>query len=220
MAIDNFKRMTDSNFHMNLANRSQEYCGLASKIKGEVFWKLRLEDGTKTSGHFSNMVTLDASILVARFFKGTASPVHNQSEPAFGVLALAVGTGYVGWDPQSPPSPKNTQRSLWNEIGRKAIVSTAFITAGGLISSVPTNVVDFTTVFSESEAVGPLTEMGLIAGDANQSMSQVNPVTPPNGTYDPTVNTIGKDTLVNYTTFKVLNKPLNSVLDWTWRLTF
>jgi len=33
------------------------------------------------------------------------------------------------------------------------------------------------------------------------------------------VNLVGKDTLVNYLTFPVINKPPTSTLSWTWRIT-
>jgi hypothetical protein len=62
--------------------------------------------------------------------------------------------------------------------------------------------------------------MGLLGGDINTNMSITNPILPPNGTYDPTVDMTGKDTLVNYLTFPVINKPATSTLTWVWRLTF
>lgn len=187
--------------------------------KGEVFWVLRDSAGNvRDEGHFPNVVTRDASILVARLVKGTTSP--NQSEPSFGAYCLAVGTGDVGWNLQSPPSATNTQRSLFNEIGRKVFSSTTFVAADGSPTSIPTNVVDLTTIFSESEAVGALTEMGIIGGDCSTNMATRNPILPANGAYDDTVDTVGKDLLVNYRTFKVINKDSESTLSWTWRLTF
>jgi hypothetical protein len=190
-------------------------------IKGEVFWSLKnMETGDVKSGKFLNVVTLDASVLVARLMKGLASPVAHQSEPNFGILALAVGTGNGSWDPLHPPPALNTQRSLWNELGRKIAQSTQFINSDGMVSGIPTNIVDFNFNFTESEAIGPLCEMGLIGGDINSNMSIINPVLPPNGSYDPTVNLFGKDTLVNYLTFGVISKTNNSQLGWTWRLTF
>lgn len=191
------------------------------KIRGEVFWTLRdALTGQETSGHIKNIVTLDASVLIARLLKGTGTSVAHQSEPSFGVYALAVGTGDISWNLQNPPPATNTQRSLFNELARKAIQSTSFITGGGTISGVPTNIVDFTTTFAESEAVGPIAEMGLLGGDISTNMSVKNPVLPPNGIYDPTVDLVGLDTLVNYITFPVINKPATSTLSWTWRLTF
>ena len=188
--------------------------------KGEIFWELR--DGKtgelQDSGRIDNVVTKDASILVARLMKSPATP--NVSEPSFGVYALAVGTGDVGWDPLNPPSGTDTQRSLYNELARKQIVNSDFIDADGAISGIPTNVVDYTTTFSEAEAVGALTEMGLLGGDISTNMAVTNPVLPANGTYDDTVDLIGKDTLINYLTFPVISKPATSTLTWTWRLTF
>ena len=187
---------------------------------GEVFWQLR--DGKtgrlQDEGHLKNVVTKDASILVARLMKGTATP--NLSEASFGVFALAVGTGDVGWDPLNPPGATDTQRSLYNELARKQVTNSDFITSTGTISGIPTKVVDFTTTFSESEAVGALTEMGLLGGDVDTNMAVLNPVLPPNGTYDDTVDLVGKDTLVNYLTFGAISKPATSTLTWTWRLTF
>lgn len=188
--------------------------------RGEVFWELR--DGAtgelQASGRRKNIVTLDASILVARFIKGTTVP--NVSEPKFGGYVLAVGTGDVGWDLQNPPVATETQRSLYNEIARKQMQVTEFIDGDGGVSGIPTRVVDFTTTFSESEAVGPLVEMGIVGGDVDTNMSITNPILPPNGIYDPLVDVVGKDMLVNYLTFQVINKPSTSTLSWTWRLSF
>lgn len=191
-----------------------------SPFKGEIFWELR--DGKtgklQDSGHFHNIVTKDASILIARLIK--SPPVSNTSEPKFGAFALAVGTGDIGWDPQNPPPGTNTQRSLFNEIARKQLSTTSFIDQNGNISSKPTNVIDVKAVFSESEAVGSLTELGIIGGDVDPNMAITNPILPPNGTYDPTVNVVGKDMLVNYKTFIAQGKPAGSTLGYTWRFTF
>lgn len=187
---------------------------------GEIFWELR--DGKtgelQASGRQKNIVTLDASILIARLMK--SPPIPNLSEPKFGVFALALGTGNISWDPMNPPSATNTQRSLYNELARKQISSASFVDEDGALSGIPTHIVDFTTTFSEAEAVGPLTEMGLIGGDVDTNMAITNPILPPNGIYDPTVDVVGKDMLVNYLTFQVINKPATSTLTWTWRLTF
>lgn len=189
------------------------------KVKGEIFWELKdTETGGIEKGHINNIVVLDASILLARLMKSPVTP--NVSEPAFGVFALGVGTGNVSWDILDPPAPTTSQRSLENEIARKQNSSSDFIDGSGNISAIPTNVVDFTTIFSESEAVGALVEMGLLGGDISTNMAVTNPVLPPSGTYDPTVDVTGKDALVNYITFPVINKPATSTLTWTWRLTF
>lgn len=184
-------------------------------IRGDVF--ISMHDG-KTGElqeyrELLNLVVLDASILIARLMK-------NNVEPPFGIYALAIGTGAPGWNPMSPPAATNTQRSLWSEIARKTFAVTQFINSGGLPVAIPTNVVDFTTTFAEAEAVGALDEMGLIGGNVSTNMSVRNPVLPPNGAYDPTVDLTQFDTLVNYLTFAVINKPATSILTIVWRLTF
>ncbi len=216
--LRDYYRKVQSAVKFSLANFTQDrYRG----IRGEVFWVM--EDHTTgkiTRGHFKNIITLDASILIARLMKGTGSAVPHQSEPNFGVYALAVGTGNISWNLQNPSPATNTQRSLYNELARKAIQTTQFIASDGSLSGVPTNVVDFITTFAETEAVGPIAEMGLLGGDINPVLSITNPVLPPNGEYDPTVSLTGLDTLVNYLTFPVINKPATATLSWTWRLTF
>jgi len=183
------------------------------KIRGDVFFTLRdTVTGAVEKRELRNLVVLDASILIARLMKDNFEPQH-------GVFCLAVGSGDVGWDPMNPPAPTNTQRALYSEITRKTFAQTDFITPGGAISSIPTNIVDFTTTFTESEAVGALVEMGLIGG--NVSITPRNPVSPPNGPYNvPPVDLTTKETLVNFLTFPVVNKPPTSTLSIVWRLTF
>lgn len=183
--------------------------------KGEVFFELRDEETGELleTRHISNVVTQDLSILLARLAKDSIEPSH-------GILALAVGTGDAGWDPMSPPAATNTQRSLYGEIARKTFTSTSFVDSGGSVVAYPTNIVDFTTTFTSSEAVGALVEMGLIGGDASDDMGTTNPVTPANGPYDDTEDVTGKDALCNYLTFPVINKPSTATLTLTWRITF
>ncbi len=214
--MDLFKKLT-GRIRSSINQRLKEFF---PPYKGEIFYVMKRGDVIIEEGYYENVVVKDAGILLARLMKGPETPSPNISEPKFGVLALAVGTGYPSWNLQSPPPANINQRSLWNEIGRKAIQSADFIDGDGSISGIPTNVIDLTTIFSESEAVGPLTEMGLIGGDINPSMAVRNPVLPSNGPYSPTVNLLGKDTLVNYKTFKVVNKPNDATLSYTWRLTF
>lgn len=184
-------------------------------IRGDVFLYLRDGATGKLQGAWErrNLVVKDASILIARLMKDNAEPPH-------GVYALAVGSGDVGWNPMAPPAPTDTQRSLYSEISRKAFASTSFIDAGGLPTAIPTNVVDFETTFTESEAVGPLVEMGLLGGNINSNLAIKNPVLPPNGPYNAAVDLTTRDTLVNYLTFPVINKPATSTFTIVWRLTF
>ena len=217
MNRDNLRQLSDG---PRLGMHMRNYETVKKLLKGEVFWTLR--DGKtgeiQEEGHIPNIVTLDAGILVSRLLKSPGA-VPNVCEPNFGIFALGVGVGDVGWDILDPPAATNTQRSLYSELARKQIASSDFIDSGGGISGIPTNVVDYTTTFSESEAVGALVEMGLLGGDIDTNMSITNPITPPNGLYDPTVDVVGKDILVNYLTFPVINKPPTSTLTWTWRIT-
>lgn len=181
------KENMGSGFNVNFKEESKY------KIHGEVFLKLHDSDGNIIEEHKKNVIVDDASILIARLIKDNTEPLH-------GAYCLAVGTGNVGWDPMNPPAASNTQTALEAELVRKQFSSTNFVTGSGTISATPTNIVDFTTTFTESEAVGALVEMGLIGGDAT--------LTPSSGT------------LMNYLTFKVINKSNTSVLTITWRLTF
>lgn len=184
-------------------------------IRGDVFFKLTDSQTGELleERELRNLVVLDASILIARLMKDNA-------EPPKGIFALAMGTGDIGWNPLSPPAPTNTQRALYSEIARKTFTTTQFIDADGAPVAYPTKVVDFTTTFTESEAVGPLVEMGLIGGNISSNLAVRNPVTPPNGTYDPTLDLTTKESMVNYLTFAVISKPATSTLTITWRLSF
>lgn len=213
MKIGEAFRAARSAFVASLNGRYEE--DLRYKIRGDVFFKIRngRTGELEWEREHRNVVTLDASILIARLMKDSVEPPH-------GCFALAVGTGDVGWNLQAPPAPTNTQRSLYSELTRKVFANTQFIDGGGSPTAIPTNVVDFSTIYTESEAVGPLVEMGILGGNVNSNLAITNPVLPPNGPYDPTVDLTTFDTLVNYLTFPVVNKPATSTLEIVWRLTF
>jgi hypothetical protein len=142
-----------------------------------------------------NIIVNSASVLIARLLK-------DNHEPDGGITYLAVGTGGVGWNLQNPPQPSSTQTKLNNEIARKAFTTedVTFIDPDtGDPTIVPTNVVDYTATFAETEAVGPLVEMGLFGGDAN--------------------DLVDSGTEVNYRTFPVLNKTNSMTLTIIFRIT-
>lgn len=211
--IDTFRQIREA-VHMAMTCRYEDQ--ISAIKKGEVFMTLR--DGKtgeiQDQRHIKNIVTRDASILVARLFK------NNAETGLHGGLCLAVGTGDTGWNPMAPPAPTRTQRALYAELTRKMFASSNFVDSLGNPTAIPTNVVDLVTTFTESEAVGPLVEMGILGGTISTNMSIKNPVSPPNGPYDPTVDLTTKETMGNYLTFKVQNKPETSTLGITWRFTF
>lgn len=181
-----------------------------SLIKGEVFIFFSDPDTGKVidKKHLTNIVTLDASILIARLFA-------NNLEPRNGMKYLAFGTGINGGDLMNPSPATSNQRSLVSEIARKPFHKVSFVDDQGNETLIPTHVVDFTATFSASEAVGPLVELGIIGGD---SVPTPNPVA--NGPYDPTIDLTGVDTLCTYLTFPVINKPNSLVMTVTYRMTF
>jgi hypothetical protein len=211
--LDKFRRATTS-FKAAWHNEHQEsFAG----PHGEVFITMR--DGAtgaiQEERHIKNVVTKDASILIARLMKDNV-------EPSKGTFVLAVGSGDAGWilDPLNPPAPTENQRSLYGEITRKTFSLTQFIDAGGVPVAYPTKVIDLTCQYAESEAVGPLMEMGIIGGNISTNMAVRNPVTPPLGPYDPTVDLTLFETLCNYLTFGLITKAATSTLTITWRFSF
>jgi hypothetical protein len=208
---ERFSRVA-TRFFGHLKSRYEEK---APGIRGDVFMTLR--DGAsgvvQDKREVRNIIVRDASILVARLMKDNA-------EPPKGIFVLAMGTGDIGWNPLAPPAPTTTQRSLYSELTRKTFSTTQFIDSAGVPTAIPTPVVDFSTIYTESEAVGPLVEMGLIGGNISTNMSVRNPVLPPNGPYNPLEDLTTKETLVNYLTFPVISKPATSTLEITWRLSF
>lgn len=214
MFKDTFNRVRDAvSMAWNILYRDD----FSPAIKnGEVFMILRdaKSGGVLERRHYKNLVVRDASILVARLVK------NNAETGLHGALCLAVGTGDTGWNPMAPPAPTKTQRALFAELTRKVFTSSNFVDSLGNPTAIPTNVVDFVTTFTESEAVGPLVEMALLGGTISTNMAVRNPVSPPNGPYDPTVDLTTRETELNYLTFPVQNKPPSSTLTIVWRLTF
>lgn len=196
---------------------SESFC----PYNGHIFFKVTDESGNVTeSGDFKNVVTRDAGVTIARLMKSGVTSTPNVSIPKFGAFALAVGTGALGWDPKNPPLGTRNQRSLYNEVARKPFSSSNFIDENGAVVSYPTNTIDLVATFLPGEAAGPLMELGILGGDVNPNMAIRNPVLPPNGVYDPTVDLAGKDALLNYKTIKLFTVASNASVSWTWRLTF
>ena len=182
------------------------------KAKGEVF--ITLIDGETgevlDERHVDNVITNDAGILAAVLF--------NDPTSRNGANMLAVGTGATG-ALLSPDAPDPDQRKLNAEIERKAWASFAFRDASGNAVAIPTNIIDWTVTYDESEAVGPLNEMGILSTiSANPLVQNLNPDNYP--TRDLTQDLTLYDILVNYLSFSVISKPATARLTITRRITF
>lgn len=208
---DTLSRARDS-FRAMFGLRHEDTIDVPRGVKGEVFIEVR--DGQSgellDSRHITNLVTLDASLLVAILLKDPSSRTH-------GINMLAVGTGAPGAI-LSPNAPDNRERKLFAELARKAFSSTVFRDSLGNAVSYPTNVVDYVVSFGEAEAVGPLNEMALISTiSSNSAILNPNPDTFPTRTL--TVNVSDYDIIATVLNFAVISKPSTATLSITYRLT-
>jgi len=211
------KKPTSGQIGMIL-HKGGEYDPKTDSIKdGEVIAKKEIQ----------NLIVDKASVLMAcRLAPGSATGTvgDGANDGTFlgdGLQFLAVGVGILQnpaipydpinnkvntslWDLQEPPAEELTTVKLQGEIFRKAFTSWSFVNPDGSDSANPTNILKLVTTFYESEAVGPLTEMGLFGGNAADWENA------------------GKDTgyMFNYKTFPVWNKPSDSRLTISWKLTF
>jgi len=198
-------------FKLGLGIRNDEPSALS--LKGEVFFHLadsRTEE-VLLERHEKNLVVRDGGVLAAMLFAAGATGTS-------GLTMLAVGTGATG-PLLNPDVPDARQRHLNTEIARKTFSSVTFRNSEGAVSAVPTNVVDFTTIFGEGEAVGGLNEMSLVR-TISMNPLVLNPVPSVFPTYNPTIDLTLFDVSVNYLAFGIIAKPNTSVLTLTWRLTF
>lgn len=208
---ETFSRAKDA-FRLGLGMLLKDTLDIPNVVKGELF--IEMTDAASGeiiySDHRKNIIVLDASLLIAMLLRNPASRTH-------GINMLAVGTGATG-ALLSPNAPDNRQRKLNAEIARKPFSSTTFRDALGNAVAYPTNILDLTASFGEAEAVGPITEMGLLSSfSSNPAVLNLNPNTFP--TRDTTVDVSSLDIYINYTTVSVISKPSTAVLSITWRLT-
>jgi len=200
-------------FKFGMGMRNDDAVEMQQMATGEFILEMRDARTGKLLHEFrrKNIITYDAGIQAARYFK-------DKAEPNFSANMLAVGTGATG-ALLSPDAPDPKQRKLNAEIARKAFTETVFRDSLGNAVAYPTNIVDFTCVFGEAEAVGPLNEMGILSTiSANPSLLNPNPNTFP--TRDVTVDLSLYDVQINYLTFAVVSKPSTAILTITWRLSF
>jgi hypothetical protein len=190
MFIENFKKVLKQHLQIfsGLTYEEKTTC-----LKGELFLFLRENGALIKTIHQSNIIVNTASILIARLLK-------DNTEPSSGISFLGVGSGNESWDPFDPPAPTTSQTLLENEFYRKSISTSTFVdpqTAEPTTNH--TNIVDYATTFSESEAVGPIMELSLFGGDAS--------------------TTIDTGTMINWRTFPVINKTNAMTLTIIFRIT-
>jgi hypothetical protein len=193
--------------------KNEEKLGL--RMKGDIFMKLgnglSREDVLKNPDRaFHNIIVNVCSNLIASWScMGNTMAGSLPSVNGWGIRVLAVGTGPFP-DPMNPPAETDTQTLLVGELARKAFASVTYVDSITFLPTADrTNVVDFTATFSAAEAVGPLVEMGLFGGSYHLD----------DGTGSDSLVANG-GTMVNYKTFKVINKPATAELTIIWRLTF
>jgi hypothetical protein len=190
MFIENFGKKLKQVLQMLSGLRYEEK---TKGLKGELFLFLKEKGVIIKTIHQKNIIVNTASILVARLLK-------DNTEPSSGISFLGVGSGNEAWDPFDPPAPTTSQTLLENEFYRKSISTSTFVdpqTAEP--TSNHTNIVDYATTFSESEAVGPIIELALFGGEAS--------------------TTIDTGTMVNWRTFPVINKTNAMTLTIIFRIT-
>lgn len=104
-------------------------------------------------------------------------------ENIIGLQVLAVGVGKLKdptkpydkelnpvdttvWDYMNPPTETINDKHLVGEIFRKPFTSWSFVDENDKNVNGITNILKLVTTFMESEAVGPITEMALFGGNA------------------------------------------------------
>jgi len=170
-------------------------------IKGELFLTLNHNDGRVEKVHMKNVIVDSASKLIARLLADGQTSL-DPSGPAHGIWVLAVGTGDPGWDQNNPPDATETQSKLEAELARKRFANVNFVKTdgSGLPATKVTNIIDFQCVFNESEAVGPIVELGMFGGDVIETAAD-------------------SGTMLNYRTIAVINKPNTATLSVIFRIT-
>lgn len=205
--VDKYKNINDDNKGGFTLTNLDEMSNPIKIKRGYIRGVMNHADGreevfeTHVDGEIMNLIVNRASLLVSQLMKG---------ETPGGVSYLAVGTGYgSGGTLQNPISPSITDTLLETELTRNAVSISYYDTAhaesdtiwqdmGGSI--IRTNKLLISCTFTELQAVGALTEMGLFGGSGAASANGGN--------------------MINRKTFAVWNKPNNATLTWAWILVF
>jgi len=200
-----FRKTKDVSGRMGLGLKFLEIFEKNKKIKGEFFITLKHNDGILENYHYKNIIVDSASLLIARLLADGQTSL-DPNGPNHGIRVLAVGTGNPLSDPNNPPPATAIQELLESELSRKRFSNVNFVKTdgSGLPANQVTNIIDFQTVFNESEAVGPITELGMFGGGTG---------------VEDLDNTANTGTLINYRTIAVINKPNTATLSIVFRIT-
>ena len=221
---ENFKGRIRQGMKMGMNMGTMAEIGiLRGMAKGRYIFDMRDATTGEQLAYFEkdNTLTLDVGIVAARLFRNSLEPIAGSSTNK-GATMLCIGSGAIG-NLLSPDAAQPEQRHLNNQLGRKAFSSAQFRDQDGIAVSYPTNTVDFTATFSESEAVGPLNEMSVVSTySSNPALANWidNGPGPIPTMYDATIDVSAKDLMCNYLTFGVITKPATAILTITWRFSF
>jgi len=143
--------------------------------------------------HVKNLVVAKASKFMAKRM------VPGVSWGA-GIGYLELGTGVGTGTTQAPQAEASTQEALRTSLIRNPISAWTYLDGDGAPTATETNVVQYSTTFTELEAIGALVEMGLFGGDATA--------------------TAGTGYMFNYKVFAVWNKDDTMQLTIRWEITY
>lgn len=143
--------------------------------------------------HVKNLIVNKASRFMAKRMRPSESW-------GGGIQYLEVGTGVGTGTTQVPQKESVDQEKLRQALIRKKITSWTYVDADGKPTATETNVLQLSTTFDKTEAVGAIVEMGLFGGDATDEL--------------------GSGYMFNYKTFPVWNKAEGMSLTIVWKLTF
>jgi len=151
------------------------------------------QDSIVREMHAKNLIVSEASVFMAkRMVPGTSW--------GNGINYLEVGTGVGTGTTAVPQAETLAQTALRVPLARKAITAWTYLDTNGNATATETNVIQFTTVFDEAEAVGSIVEMGLFGGNATTTLSS--------------------GYMFNYKTFGVWTKGSTLKLTVAWVITF
>jgi hypothetical protein len=183
-------------------------------IKGAVSWELKDNTGaTISSGEKQNVVTNNASILLAWMMKNTGNSVPESTAPTRGAYYLYYGFGNASWDVDGPPLAASTQVNLVQYTARVIVDQSKFLVNGGEEDElVPTNQIRLAFAIDNPSGSPDIVirEMGLVGGNVKgQPVPYTNQTDPRE-----------YDLLLNYVTFGKITVTDGSRLNWNWDLTF